>query len=358
MRAGRTLAVLAAVLALVPACDRETARRPSPPPKATATVVPVVERVSCGRWSPLEDVGPTGGADADVDEVSGLVESRRHPGVLWGILDNGNPRLLFAFGEDGREVGRFELPHADASGRPIENVDWEDIAIGPYAGDADAVWIADIGTYPVVRATLDLYRVREPELDTGRGPRRTVELDPADVRRVTVRYPPGEYVHNAESFFVDPDTGDGFIVTRGLVRRSNRVGVWRAPADALAGGDEVELEKVAEVVGRMDHRHDYGPTAADISPDGEWIAVKRLDEVFMWHRTGTVEETLHPMARAPCTGRTGSGGVPDADDGESFAFDIDATGAVVGMWSTLDTPDHPNPPLHRSSCHPCPSASP
>src|SRR5262245_1291 len=214
----------------------------------------------CGRWAPMDDVGPIGGDDADVDEVSGLVESRRHPGVLWGILDNGNPTTLYAFDQRGRTLGTFELPAHDGEGRLVENVDWEDIAIGPYAGDADAVWIADVGAYPVERTTVDLYRVREPEIDANtRDAGRTV-LDPADVTRVTARYPPDVEVRNAEAFFIDPVSGDGFIVSKGLVPGTDRVTVWRAPAERLGDAGSVELQDSAEVVGRLDPDVFYGPT--------------------------------------------------------------------------------------------------
>jgi hypothetical protein len=344
MKTKRALTVAAAILCLGPACRGSDAG-----PERSASKGPG----ACGRWDPLVDVGPIGDDDADVDEVSGLVESRRHPGVLWGILDNGNPTTLYAFGEDGRTLGRFELPRHDADGAPIENVDWEDVAIGPYAGDADAVWIADVGAYPVERTTVDLYRIREPEIDADAGDVGTVSLDPADVARVTARYPTGVEVRNAEGFFVDPVSGDGFIVSKGLVPGTDRVSIWRAPAAELQAESPFELEDVAEVVGRVDRDVFFGPTAADISPDGDWIATKRLDEVFMWHRSGTVEETFRSMPDATCVGEGGSGGVPDADDGESFAFDIDE-GAIAGAWSTLDSPDDPNPPLHRSVCNPCP----
>src|SRR4051812_27167857 len=49
---------------------------------------------------------------ADVGELSGLVASRKQPGVLWGIEDSGNSPSLVAVREDGTFLGRFTVPGA------------------------------------------------------------------------------------------------------------------------------------------------------------------------------------------------------------------------------------------------------
>lgn len=47
----------------------------------------------------------------DVQEASGLVSSRRNPGVLWTHNDSGQP-LLYAFGTDGKLRGRVSVTGA------------------------------------------------------------------------------------------------------------------------------------------------------------------------------------------------------------------------------------------------------
>src|SRR3954468_6307892 len=68
-----------------------------------------------------------------IREASGIVASRRHPGVFWVHNDSQNPAALFAVRRDGSLVGEFTLG--------VPNVDWEDIA----ADDQGHLYLADTG---------------------------------------------------------------------------------------------------------------------------------------------------------------------------------------------------------------------
>ena len=68
-----------------------------------------------------------------VPEASGIVKSRRHPGIFWVHNDSGNPPLLFAIRADGQIVRQFRLD--------VPNIDWEDIAID----DQGHLYVGDIG---------------------------------------------------------------------------------------------------------------------------------------------------------------------------------------------------------------------
>src|SRR5438874_9337753 len=63
-----------------------------------------------------------------VTESSGLVASRRTPGVFWTHNDSGDGPYLYATDRKGRALAKFTVSGAT-------NVDWEDIAAG--AGTAD-----------------------------------------------------------------------------------------------------------------------------------------------------------------------------------------------------------------------------
>jgi hypothetical protein len=68
---------------------------------------------------PLE---PLGRFDVQsIPEASGIVKSRRFPGIFWVHNDSGNPPLLFAVRSDGRIVRQFRLA--------VLNIDREGIAI-------------------------------------------------------------------------------------------------------------------------------------------------------------------------------------------------------------------------------------
>ena len=47
--------------------------------------------------------------DKLIPEASGIVKSRRYPGIFWVHNDSGNPPLLFAIRGDGRIVRQFRL---------------------------------------------------------------------------------------------------------------------------------------------------------------------------------------------------------------------------------------------------------
>ena len=69
--------------------------------------------------SPLEPLGRLD--ERVIPEASGIVKSRRYPGIYWVHNDSGNPPLIFAIRGDGRIVRSFRVE--------VPNIDWEDIAI-------------------------------------------------------------------------------------------------------------------------------------------------------------------------------------------------------------------------------------
>src|SRR5215468_8138892 len=79
-----------------------------PPASATPRAPKAVERIG------QIDYGP-------ISESSGLVASRKHPGVYWTHNDSGNPAVIFAITHEGKFVAEFPVA--------AKNNDWEDIAI-------------------------------------------------------------------------------------------------------------------------------------------------------------------------------------------------------------------------------------
>lgn len=109
-------------------------------------------------------------ADLPANEASGLVASRRHPGVFYWLRDGGGattqrPRAALwtiRLGDDAHAypVRRGEnFPFAQVF--DAANTDWEDVVID----DDDNLWIGDIGANDCVREQY-LYRTLEPEPDT------------------------------------------------------------------------------------------------------------------------------------------------------------------------------------------------
>jgi hypothetical protein len=98
---------------------------------------------------PLESVGRLD--IRAIPEASGIVKSRRYPGIFWVHNDSGNPPLLFAIRGDGRIVGRFRLA--------VPNLDWEDITID----DRGHLYVGDIGNNTGLLRVRVIYQVDEPD---------------------------------------------------------------------------------------------------------------------------------------------------------------------------------------------------
>ena len=134
-------------------------------------------------------------ASPALDEASGLVASRTHPGVLWAHNDGGAEPGIFALGVDGSASSVHPLP--------VVLDDVEDIAIagGP---SGDDLYLADIGDNGERRRSITV--VRFPEPDPG------VPGPIAEVERFEFTYP--DRPHNAETLLVDDVNGVIVIVTK------------------------------------------------------------------------------------------------------------------------------------------------
>ena len=102
-----------------------------------ATALPIVARLE----------------DPELVEASGVVASRRHPGVFWVHNDSGNEPVLFAVDGEGRTIRTFEVGTA--------NIDWEDLAID----DEDRLWIGEIGNNGGRLPSRAIFGIDEPDPD-------------------------------------------------------------------------------------------------------------------------------------------------------------------------------------------------
>jgi hypothetical protein len=188
----------------------------------------------------------------DLPEASGVAASRRAPAVLWAHNDSGAP-MIFALDHQGAVKGRVRVNGASVD-------DWEDIAVGPCSGGS-CVYIADIGDNDGKRKHITLYRVSEPAPGDA-------ATDPVDVFHAT--YPDGP--HDAESLFVTRDS-DVFLITKG---DPGPVALYRFPRP-LASDRTLSLQRIGEPMGGQQVDQKDRPTAADASPDGQWVIVRTTD---------------------------------------------------------------------------------
>jgi hypothetical protein len=213
---------------------------------------------------------------ADATELSGVVVSRRQPGVLFTHNDSGAAARIFALRADGRLIGSIRVAGA-------VNVDWEDIALGPGRDGRTALYIGDIGDNARKRAGVDVYRVPEPDVRGG-APAAT-----APAERLGLRYPEGP--RDAEALLVDPRGGDLYLVTKRLDGRSE---VFRARAPLPFGGTAT-LERV----GALRLGLAAAVTGGDVSAAGDVIVLRTYGSVFAWSRRAG-ESVARAMAPTPC----------------------------------------------------------
>jgi len=236
-------------------------------------IVPPQGGSPCDGWGRPAAIGRV--ADPALTEISGLAASRAHPGVLWVHNDSDAAPVVWALDSSGAVLATLELEGAEA-------FDWEAASLGPGPG-GDHLYVADVGDNLRARPWVALYRVPEPEEVAG--------ALSAEAEAVRVTYPDGP--HDAEAMFVDPATGDAYIIAKAILGPTP---VYRVPGAAWETG-EVVAERVATL--------DLGllpATAADLSPDGGVLAIRTYAAVLLLARPpGTPLEAVfgaHPC-RAP-----------------------------------------------------------
>jgi hypothetical protein len=251
----------------------------------TSTTTPVDTAAALCAGGAPQPVGTV--TDPELDEVSGVVESRAHPGVLWVHNDSGDRARVFAIDDHGATLRQYALTGASAD-------DWEDIAL-----DGDTLYLGDIGDNNESRADIVVYRAAEPDPTTDTAPLAATALH--------LVYPDG--AHNAEALLVDPVTHDLFVVTKELSGQSS---VYRH----TTGSTLVKVATLDLGIGQL-------VTAGDIAADGTAIALRTYGAVFVWSRRGN-EPVADAFDRAPCRAPA-----PTQQQGEAIRFDPDSHGFVA-----------------------------
>jgi len=172
-----------------------------------------------------------------IREVSGVVASRKHPGVLWVHSDSGNPPKLVAINSNGAILAEVMV-----AGAP--NIDWEDIAID----DAGRLYLGDIGNNTGMLPVRYIYALDEPD------PHNPPQAPVPPTQRWRVRYADEKRV-NCEGLFWH--AGTMYTVSRGGA--SPGVLYRLAPQ----GDDELIMQPLATIM--------HGVSGADVSSDGKTL---------------------------------------------------------------------------------------
>lgn len=204
-----------------------------------------------------------------LEEMSGLAFSKNHPDKFYTHTDSGGEAAVYVLDSLGNEIGKITL-------QDVENRDWEDIAVGPGPGGKSYVYVAEIGDNAGAHKSVKIYRFPEPA-KIGK----SLSLKPEVLK---FDYPEGAM--DAESLFVDPVSGDLFVVSK----RDKKNTLFR-----LKSSDFGKKDVVAEKVGKLPFT---SATAADISQDGSRILIKNYFKIYYWDRKKG-ETVAQALARDP-----------------------------------------------------------
>lgn len=254
-------------------------------------------------------------ADKRIRESSGIARSVRHPGIFWTHNDSAGEPCLFAINRKGETVAKVRVPTA-------ANFDWEDITQGPDDEGQSCLFIGDIGDNLKRRASIQIYRIPEPDLPEDADK----EVLSAEPEIWHVSYPDGR--HNAECLMLHPLTRQLFIVTK---EDNGRCTLFRVP-DERVSGQAMKLIKVADLHFPARQREGKRPgmasmtTAADFSPDGSRLVIATYSYLHEWKlsKKASLEQSLSAPAtiiQPPLTKQM-----------EAVCYDVDG----ASLWFTSE----------------------
>ncbi len=252
-------------------------------------------------------------ASDELDEASGLAQSRKDSSILWTHNDSGDAPRLFAMSTEGEHLGTFDLEGA------VEG-DWEDSTIGvdPTTGET-RLYVGDIGDNSHDRDAVLVHIVDEPDLDPAGGDQSgTITA----FTTIEIEYPDGLSL-DAETLLFDPVTGDLYLVAE---TEEGDVDLYRKAAPHEPG-----TRSTAERIANLNL--DGKATGGDFAPDGHLMVVRTGTTGYIWVRDRS-KEFVENLFVEPCAIT-----LPEEIRGEGLAFSIEGDGFFT-------VSEEPHQPIH------------
>jgi len=214
--------------------------------------------------------------NTSLNEISGIVASRKNNNVLWVHNDSGDKSVIYAINTKGKHLGSYFLQGITAR-------DWEDIALG--SGNQPAIDYLYIGDFGDNHSKYDLkyiYRIPEPKVSEHQHPVTEVV---GNVQTLIFHYPNGN--RNAETLLFDPISTDIYI----LSKSESITEVYQTKSTFFS-----DKPVTLNFLGILPINKAVG---GDISFSGHEILIKNYFSVFYWYRKSgnTIWETLKKPAR-------------------------------------------------------------
>ena len=233
-----------------------------------------------------------------LSEVSGMVKSRSYPNTYWVVNDSGNGNRLFAVNNEGNNIiptfSRFSFYGEDAEeGKEqwegfrvlyAENIDWETMTV-----DDNYLYVGDVGNNFNNRRDLKVYLLSE--IDP------TASTQSAVIKTLPIRYPDQTEFPSIVSPHFDSEAmfiayGTLYFITK---HRNGRGGyeagakLYRLDTDFTEQDNELTLIE--------SHSELLAVTGAELSPDGETLAVVSYEALWLFERPREGDQWLSSNAR-------------------------------------------------------------
>ena len=210
-------------------------------------------------------------------EISGLACSRTTPGYLWahGDENTGSNRKIIAIQPDGTLAMTVNLTTPGTT-----RDDWEDIATGAY-NNKNYVFVGAIGDNDLqFNDSYYIYYFEEPAISSGT----------QNVTVNTIRFGyPDNAAHNTETLMYDNVEQMFYIVDK---VKSGICHLYKLPFSTTYG---TGVQRLTEVCALGNGSKFNYCTGGDITPDGQWMAIKSKPYVLLWERQGS--ESLSQTAQ-------------------------------------------------------------
>ena len=233
-----------------------------------------------------------------LSEVSGMAKSRSYPDTYWVVNDSGNDARLFAinrrgntliptfskFSYYGEERERGKDPWPGFRVLYTMNVDWEAMTV-----DDNYLYVADTGNNFNNRRDLVIYMLSE--IDP------TASTQSAAIKALPVRYPeqvafPGDGPHHFDSEALFSADGSLYLITK------HRGRGFRYEAGANLYRLDTAWTDQPNYLVKVDSNPDImTATGAELSPDGQRLAVISYADLWIFDRPAAGDKWLSSAAR-------------------------------------------------------------
>ena len=259
------------------------------------------------RWSEPQFAGIT---EAKLSELSGLTRSNIQEGIYWAHNDSDKTAEIYAINAQAQTKSVFSL-------EAIRNIDWEDITNFRFEGK-NYLAIADTGDNGGLRKDLFIHIFEEPS-------KLTANEKIITIRSIRFQWPDG--ARDTESLVADEKRQQFYLISKKRVPAE----VFALPFNAKNGAVPKRisaLENIAQPEEKtMNIKGDFGRyrsqiTGADISPDGQWLAVLNYQQIVFFSLSAKkVPKHLKPIQTIT---------LPWLPQAEGIAFSADGNSLFIG----------------------------